>query len=178
MLQSVSFSNFVKNRFIKTIAVALLALPFSLRAQESPPGGVSLISGAFPASFNLYSGSASAVCRVKAVTGQPFNIAAELITQKETSNFLSAQYSAPVSQSVKKSGVLLLRFHFLCTSTQSIEGPAWCRLVAKKPLQTDSLAKGALLPFAQVTGWHDRTGRCYLHSMSVDWFRRHPSMGR
>lgn len=97
-------------------------LPVGLLGQESPPGGVSLIAGAFPASFTQYSGSASATKKVRTIAGQPFSKAVELATRKETSNFWGAEYNTPITRAVKKNGVALLRFHLRCTSTQSADG--------------------------------------------------------
>jgi GH35 family endo-1,4-beta-xylanase len=93
-----------------------------LFGQASPAGGVSLLSGAFPNSFNLYPGSASATKRTKTISGQSFSKAVELTTQKETSNFWGAEYNASLSRAVKKNGVALLRFHLRCTSTQNADG--------------------------------------------------------
>lgn len=109
-------------RPVEILLCALVMLPAGLSGQELPPGGVSLIAGTFPASFTLYSGSASVTIKTRTITGQPFNKAVELSTRKETSNFWGAEYNAPISRSVKKNGVALLRFHLRCTSTQSADG--------------------------------------------------------
>ena len=123
-------------RFFKFVLGILVGIPLTMSGQESPPGGVSLIGGDFHTSFKLYSGSASATKQEKTITGQSFRKVAELSTYKETSNFWGAEYSAPLTRSVEKSVVALLRFIFAAHPRKTPMARGWFRPIAKRHLRT------------------------------------------
>jgi len=145
-------------RFFKYVLGIFVAIPLTMSGQESPPGGVSLIGGDFLTSFKLYSGSAAATKQEKTITGQSFRKVAELSTHKETSNFWGAEYSAPLTRPVEKSGVALLRFYLRCTSTHNADGtgvvqaycqkasPDWDKSVSKQ-IVIGNQWKEFLIPF-------------------------------